>query len=92
MADTKISVLTDVVTLAAGDKVPVAKASDLTTSYSATMTELVAYVRSLPDLIQNVTTANVTITAGSSTYIPSFFETGSGFTTEIGAGSFLEIG
>lgn len=45
MADTKISALTDIVTLADGDKVPVADASDLTVSKSATMTELVAYLQ-----------------------------------------------
>jgi len=45
MADTKISALADVVTLAAGDKVPVADASDLTVSKSATMTELKTFMR-----------------------------------------------
>ena len=44
MADTKISALADIVTLAAGDKVAVADASDLTVSKSATMTELKAFV------------------------------------------------
>lgn len=48
MADTKISALADVVTLAAGDKVPVADASDLTVSKSATMTEINTYLRTLP--------------------------------------------
>lgn len=47
MADTKISALTDIVTLAAGDKVPVADASDLTATKSATMTELNAYLQTL---------------------------------------------
>ena len=47
MADTKISALADVVTLAAGDKVPVADASDLTASKSATMTEIVTYLQSV---------------------------------------------
>lgn len=48
MADTKISALADVVALAAGDKVPVADASDLTVSKSATMTEINTYLRTLP--------------------------------------------
>jgi hypothetical protein len=48
MADTKISALTDIVTLAAGDKVPVADASDLSVSKSATMTEINTYIRTLP--------------------------------------------
>ena len=47
MADTKISALTDIVTLASGDKVPVADASDLTVSKSATMTELLAYLQTV---------------------------------------------
>ena len=44
MASTKISALADVVTLASGDKVPVADASDLTATKSATMTEIGAYI------------------------------------------------
>jgi hypothetical protein len=44
MADTKISALADVVTLAAGDKVPIADASDLTVSKSATMTEVQTFI------------------------------------------------
>ena len=44
MADAKISALADIVTLAAGDKVPVADASDLTASKSATMTEILAFM------------------------------------------------
>jgi hypothetical protein len=47
MADTKVSALADIVTLAAGDKVPVADASDLTASKSATMTEIVTYLQSV---------------------------------------------
>jgi hypothetical protein len=45
MADTKISALADVVTLAGGDKIAVADASDLTASKSATMDEVVTYVK-----------------------------------------------
>jgi hypothetical protein len=48
MADTKISALADIVALAAGDKVPVADASDLTVSKSATMTQINTYLRTLP--------------------------------------------
>ena len=47
MADTKISALTDIVTLASGDKVPVADASDLTVSKSATMTEINTYLQTI---------------------------------------------
>ena len=47
MADAKISALADVVALAAGDKVAVADASDLTASKSATLTELVTYLQTL---------------------------------------------
>src|SRR5258708_3188221 len=48
MSDTKISALADIVALAAGDKVPVADASDLTASKSATMTEVNTFLRTLP--------------------------------------------
>ena len=47
MADTKISLLTDIVTLAAGDKLAVADASDLTVSKSATMTEVATYLKTV---------------------------------------------
>ena len=55
MADTKISALADVVTLAADDKVPVADASDLTASKSATMTEVNTYIRTLPLVTTEIT-------------------------------------
>lgn len=45
MGDTKISALADIVSLADGDKIPVADASDLSVSKSATMTELLAYIQ-----------------------------------------------
>lgn len=61
MASTKISALADIVTLAAGDKVPVADASDLTASKSATMTEVAAYV-----LGANTSTAGVGATPTAS--------------------------
>lgn len=44
MADTKVSALAAIDALAAGDKVPVADASDLTASKSATMTQLLAFL------------------------------------------------
>lgn len=47
MADTKVSALSAIDALAAGDKVPVADASDLTASKSATMTQLVTYLQTL---------------------------------------------
>lgn len=48
MANTKISALSDIVTLAAGDKVPVADASDLTATKSATMTEVATFLQTTP--------------------------------------------
>lgn len=45
MASTKISALADVVTLAGGDKFPIADASDLTATKSATLDEVVTYVK-----------------------------------------------
>lgn len=48
MADTKISALADITTLAAGDKIPVADASDLSASKSATMTEVETYLQTAP--------------------------------------------
>lgn len=56
MADKKISALPDIVALAAGDKIPVADASDLTQSKSATLTELITFLQ-----------ANLTLAAPSST-------------------------
>lgn len=47
MADTKISALTDVTTLEAGDKFAVADLSDLTATKSGTLTELIAYLQTL---------------------------------------------
>jgi hypothetical protein len=45
MASTKISALTDIVTLAAGDKFAVADASDLTVSKSTTMTQVLTFLQ-----------------------------------------------
>jgi hypothetical protein len=62
MADTKISALADIVTLAAGDKVPVADASDLTQSKSATMTEINTFIRT-----QTIASAEITGLGAAST-------------------------
>ena len=70
MADTKISALTSVGTLDAGDKFPVADASDLTTSKSATMTDILTYLQSvgLPKVLKlgsqytNATTTGTEVT------------------------------
>ncbi len=45
MADTKVSALTAIDAVAAGDKVPVADASDLTASKSATFTQMMTFFR-----------------------------------------------
>lgn len=65
MADTKISALTDVVTLAAGDKVPVADASDLSVSKSATMTEVQTFVKNLAAGTASAGTAPLNFTSGT---------------------------
>lgn len=67
MADTKVSALTDVVTLAAGDKLPVADASDLTVSKSTTMTQVQTFVKDLA--------------AGTLTVAPLKFAAGTNMTT-----------
>lgn len=59
MADTKISALTGISggTLADGDKFPVADASDLTVSYSATAANIKTYVENGPNWAAGSTTA-----------------------------------
>jgi hypothetical protein len=47
MADTKISDMTDLTTLASGDEVPVADASDLTANKSFTLATLTTYLQTL---------------------------------------------
>jgi hypothetical protein len=71
MASTKISALADIVTLAAGDKVPVADASDLTATKSATMTEVVAFTSASPTF-----TGQVTLPTGNGTTVPLSFPAG----------------
>jgi hypothetical protein len=61
MANTKISALADVVTLAAGDKVPVADASDLTATKSATMTEVQTYIMKATSGVGATPTASGTV-------------------------------
>jgi hypothetical protein len=62
MADTKISALTGIGTLAAGDKIPVADASDLTVTKSATMTDVKTYLDTLA-----LSSANITALPAAST-------------------------
>jgi len=66
MADTKISALAAVSPLAAGDKVPVADASDLSASKSATMTELELFLGmrklTLSSDYQNATSTGTLVT------------------------------
>lgn len=76
MPDTKISVLTDIVTLAAGDKLPVADASDLTATKSATMTEVNTFVNASPTF-----TGLVTLPTGDGTTSPLNFPAGTLKTT-----------
>lgn len=45
MADAKISALGDIVTLAAGDKIPIADASDLSVTKNTTPAEIVSFVQ-----------------------------------------------
>lgn len=71
MANTKISALADIVTLAAGDKVPVADASDLTATKSATMTEVNTFVNTSPTF-----TGGVTLPTGDGTTSPLNFPAG----------------
>lgn len=71
MANVKISALADVVTLAAGDKVPVADASDLTATKSATMTEINTFVNASPTF-----TGLVTLPTGDGTTSPVNFPAG----------------
>jgi len=65
MPDTKVSALGVIDALAAGDKVPVADASDLTASKAATMTQVKAFVR--PNLISGASGAVSTDAAPSQT-------------------------
>lgn len=55
MADTKISALTAIGTVAGGDKVPVADADDLTTTKSATMDQIKTYFDTLALSSANIT-------------------------------------
>jgi hypothetical protein len=70
MADTKISALTAIDSLVAGDKVPVADASDLSATKSATMTQLLTFLQDngLPQVLRlgsrytNATTTGTEVT------------------------------
>ena len=69
MADTKVSALTDIGTLAAGDKFPVADASDLSVSKSATAREIKEYVSGYTT---QATAAGTTTLTVDSTYYQFF--------------------
>ena len=62
MASTKISALTAIDALAAGDKVPVADASDLTATKSATMTQVNTFVMKATSGVGATPTATGTVT------------------------------
>jgi hypothetical protein len=67
MADTKISALTAIGALAAGDKVPVADADDLTATKSATMTQLGTYLATT-GLIKTVKVTSYITGTGTHTF------------------------
>jgi len=73
MADTKISSLTGVSggTLADGDKVAIADASDLTASYSATFANIKSYVNNAPAWAAGSASAGTWPTIGSGTVLTS---------------------
>jgi hypothetical protein len=71
MANTKISALTAIDALASGDKVPVADASDLTATKSATMTQVNTFVNASPTF-----TGTVTLPTGNGTAVPLSFPAG----------------
>lgn len=62
MANTKISALTAIDALASGDKVPVADASDLTATKSATMTQVQNYIMKATSGVGTTPTATGTVT------------------------------
>lgn len=62
MANTKISALGAIDALAAGDKVPVADASDLTATKSATMTQVQTYIMKSTAGVGATPTASGTVT------------------------------
>lgn len=65
MGDLKISQLTDAGALAGGDQVPVADASDLTTSKSTTLTKIQTFVKNLATGGTGAGSAPLNMTAGS---------------------------
>ena len=71
MADTKISALSDITALAAGDKIPVADASDLSETKSATMTEVNTYLQTLPLASAQITALGASTTLASTSLLPN---------------------
>lgn len=65
MANTKISALTNIGTLASGDEIPVADASDLTVTKSATMTNVQTFVTNLAAGTASAGTAPLKFTSGT---------------------------
>lgn len=70
MADTKISALTAIGTVAGGDKVPVADADDLTTTKSATMDQIKTYFDTLPISSANITALGAASALSASNTFP----------------------
>lgn len=76
MADTKVSALTAIDALAAGDKVPVADASDLTASKSATMTQIATYLKTVGEpRVTTVTGSNHSVTGVTGTEVTTLQQT-----------------
>lgn len=77
MADTKISSLGSIGTLADGDKVPVADASDLSVSKSATMTELGTYLKGGKGMsrVTTVTGSDHSVTGVTGTEVTTLSQT-----------------
>lgn len=72
MVDTKVSALADIGTLAAGDKIAVADASDLTASKSATMTEVADFLKGIGmPRVTTVTGSDHSVTGVTGTAVTS---------------------
>jgi hypothetical protein len=65
MSDTKISALADIVTLKAGDKVPVVDSADLTVTKNATMTEVLTFTKDKTGITGLLKGNGTTISAGT---------------------------
>ena len=99
MADTKISALTALTSLAAGDEIPVADASDLSVTKAFTLTTLMAYLQSLgvpvvkrlgsTHSVTGVTgtaVTDLTVTLAAGTYVFRYFLINRSATATTGVG------